>query len=104
MPKLDPKNAPECTGNVHIQPAMQSRIQQRRIISSCILDVPDVLIQVQVLVDPAWARLDRQEDSLELLLAAEMTDPESSGCDDLDFSEEFQAIAVAKTALEVNRG
>ena len=40
----------ECAGNVHIQPAMQPCIQQRRIISRCNLDLPDVLIQVQVLV------------------------------------------------------
>ena len=60
--------------------------------------------QSQWLADPAWARLDRAEDSLMLLLAAEMSDPGSGGCDDLDFADQLQAIATEKAALEANRG
>ena len=56
------------------------------------------------LADPAWARLDRAEDQLMLLLAAEQTDPGSTGCDDRDFADELQEIAAAKTALEANHG
>ena len=67
-------------------------------------EIPMAQFLSELLAAPAWARLDRQEDSLELLLAAEMTDPGSSGCDDLDFTDELQVIATAKAALEVARG
>ena len=47
----------------------------------------------------AAARLDRQEDSLMAGLAAELTDPGSTGCEDHDFEDEIQHIA-----MELNRG
>ena len=40
----------ERTGDIDIQPAMEPGIQQRRIFRAGDLDVPDVLIQIEVLV------------------------------------------------------
>ena len=60
--------------------------------------------QSQWLADPAWARLDRAEDRLMAALAAEMTDPGSTGCDDRDFGDELREIAAEKAALEVPHG
>lgn len=52
-----------------------------------------------LLASPEWVRLDRQEDSLMAGLAAELTDPGSTGCEDRDFEDEIQHIA-----MELNRG
>ena len=55
----------------------------------------------ELLADPDWVHLDREEDLLMALTACELTDPGSTGCD-RDFGDEIHQIAAQKAALEVS--
>ena len=53
----------------------------------------------ELLADPAWVRLDRQESQLMAGLAAELTDENSSGCGGRDFGGELDAVRTGMADL-----
>ena len=56
----------------------------------------------QLHANPAWRRLDREEDRILSLLRDELCSPGSTGSRDRDFAAELQEIKAEKAALEVN--
>ena len=55
----------------------------------------------QLHANPAWRRLDREEDRILSLLRDELCSPGSTGCS-RDFASELQEIAAEKAALEIS--